>query len=181
MPNGNPAPGPLNSRYFRPVCRKETRARRWDLQFESTSLQRRVRANLTPVITWCRDHDLEVTRSRAYRKNDQAWVEQKNGAIDAGRVAFAGHSRPGGEQIRIGSRVAVMTVPPALRPHDRAPRHRRPPPITFHQRRCGAAIDPRPRRRGHRMNRRELLLMLGGGMTAARTLRAQQKAMPVIG
>ena len=41
MPNGNPAPGPLNSRYFRPVRRKETRARRWDLQFESTSLQRR--------------------------------------------------------------------------------------------------------------------------------------------
>jgi len=40
MPNGNPAPGPLNSRYFRPVRGKETRARRWDLQFESTSLQR---------------------------------------------------------------------------------------------------------------------------------------------
>ena len=40
MPNGNPPPGPLNSRYFRPVRRKETRARRWDLQFESTSLQR---------------------------------------------------------------------------------------------------------------------------------------------
>jgi hypothetical protein len=30
MPNGNPAPGPLNSRYFRPVRGKETRARRWD-------------------------------------------------------------------------------------------------------------------------------------------------------
>ena len=42
MPNGNPVPGPLNSRYFRPVRGKETRARRWDLQFESTSLQRRV-------------------------------------------------------------------------------------------------------------------------------------------
>jgi hypothetical protein len=42
MPNGNPAPGPLNSRYFRPVRGKETRARRWDLQFESTSLHRRV-------------------------------------------------------------------------------------------------------------------------------------------
>src|SRR5437868_12996028 len=42
MPNGNPAPGPLNSRYFRPVRGKETRARRWDLQFESTSLQQRV-------------------------------------------------------------------------------------------------------------------------------------------
>ena len=42
MPNGNPAPGPLNSRYLCPVRRKETRARRWDLQFEFTSLQRRV-------------------------------------------------------------------------------------------------------------------------------------------
>jgi putative tryptophan/tyrosine transport system substrate-binding protein len=31
------------------------------------------------------------------------------------------------------------------------------------------------------MNRRELVLMLGGAMTAARSLRAQQKAMPVIG
>ena len=31
------------------------------------------------------------------------------------------------------------------------------------------------------MRRRELLFFLGGAMTAARTLRAQQKAMPVIG
>ena len=31
------------------------------------------------------------------------------------------------------------------------------------------------------MNRRELMLVLGGAMTAARTLRAQQKSMPVIG
>jgi len=34
-----------------------------------------------PVIGWCRARGLEVTRSRAYRKNDRAWVEQKNGAI----------------------------------------------------------------------------------------------------
>ena len=33
------------------------------------------------VVGWCRTEGLEVTRSRAYRKNDQAWVEQKNGAI----------------------------------------------------------------------------------------------------
>src|SRR5215471_6637944 len=31
------------------------------------------------------------------------------------------------------------------------------------------------------MRRRELLLLLGGAMTAGRPLRAQQKAMPVIG
>ena len=31
------------------------------------------------------------------------------------------------------------------------------------------------------MRRRELMLLLGGAMTAARPLRAQQKAMPVIG
>src|SRR6266446_6359603 len=43
------------------------------------------------------------------------------------------------------------------------------------------AIDPLPRRRGHRMNRREVLLLLGGMMTAAPAVRAQRKAMPVIG
>ena len=32
------------------------------------------------VVGWCRAQGLEVTRARAYRKNDQAWVEQKNGA-----------------------------------------------------------------------------------------------------
>src|SRR6201984_2120776 len=33
------------------------------------------------VIPWCRQQKLEVTRSRAYKKNDQAFVEQKNGAV----------------------------------------------------------------------------------------------------
>jgi hypothetical protein len=32
---------------------------------------------------YCREHELDWTRSRAYRKNDQAWVEQKNGAVGA--------------------------------------------------------------------------------------------------
>jgi len=32
------------------------------------------------VVQWCREQGLEVTRSRAYKKNDQAFVEQKNGA-----------------------------------------------------------------------------------------------------
>lgn len=33
------------------------------------------------VVPWCRSRDIEVTRSRAYQKNDQAFVEQKNGAV----------------------------------------------------------------------------------------------------
>jgi hypothetical protein len=31
--------------------------------------------------SYCREHQLEWTSSRADRKNDQAWVEQKNGAL----------------------------------------------------------------------------------------------------
>jgi hypothetical protein len=33
------------------------------------------------VVPWCRSQNIEVTRSRAYKKNDQAFVEQKNGAV----------------------------------------------------------------------------------------------------
>jgi hypothetical protein len=33
------------------------------------------------LLGYCQQQGLEWTRSRAYRKNDQAWVEQKNGAV----------------------------------------------------------------------------------------------------
>jgi hypothetical protein len=33
------------------------------------------------LIDYCRSTTVEFTRSRAYKKNDQAWIEQKNGAI----------------------------------------------------------------------------------------------------
>jgi hypothetical protein len=33
------------------------------------------------VVKYCRDEGLCLTRCRPYRKNDQAWVEQKNGAV----------------------------------------------------------------------------------------------------
>jgi hypothetical protein len=33
------------------------------------------------LLTYCRQRGLELTRCRAYRKNDQAWIEQKNGAV----------------------------------------------------------------------------------------------------
>jgi hypothetical protein len=33
------------------------------------------------MIEYCLGHGIELTRSRPYRKNDQAWIEQKNGAV----------------------------------------------------------------------------------------------------
>ena len=33
------------------------------------------------MIEYCLSHGIELTRSRPYRKNDQAWIEQKNGAV----------------------------------------------------------------------------------------------------
>ena len=33
------------------------------------------------LIGYCADRGIELTRSRAYRSNDQAWIEQKNGSV----------------------------------------------------------------------------------------------------
>ncbi len=33
------------------------------------------------LFAYCKAQGIEFTRARAYRKNDQAWVEQKNGAV----------------------------------------------------------------------------------------------------
>ena len=33
------------------------------------------------LIKYCADHGVEFTRSLAYRSNDQAWIEQKNGSV----------------------------------------------------------------------------------------------------
>ena len=43
---------------------------------------------------YCADRGIEFTRSRAYRKNNQAWVEQKNGAVIQ---RFLGHERYSGQ------------------------------------------------------------------------------------
>jgi hypothetical protein len=34
-----------------------------------------------PLCQFCNKHSVELTRSRPYHKNDQAWVEQKNGSV----------------------------------------------------------------------------------------------------
>jgi hypothetical protein len=33
------------------------------------------------LVNFCKDREIELTRSRAYKKNDQAWIEQKNGSV----------------------------------------------------------------------------------------------------
>ena len=45
------------------------------------------------LLGYCEDRGIEFTRSRAYRKNDQAWIEQKNGSVVR---RFVGHERYSG-------------------------------------------------------------------------------------
>jgi hypothetical protein len=40
--------------------------------------------------SYCKDRRIEFTRSRPYKKNDQAWIEQKNGSVIR---RFVGYSR----------------------------------------------------------------------------------------
>ena len=45
------------------------------------------------LLKYCADHGIEFTRSRAYRSNDQVWIEQKNGSVVR---RFVGHYRYSG-------------------------------------------------------------------------------------
>ena len=99
------------------------------------------------LIKYCAERSIEFTRSRPYRKNDQAWIEQKNGAAVR---HYVGHDRYSGavagqtmahlygavrryvnyfqpsfklvEKTRHGSRVVKRYSPPAT-PCDRLMRH----------------------------------------------------------
>jgi hypothetical protein len=42
------------------------------------------------MIQYCLRNGIELTRSRPYRKNDQAWIEQKNGAVVRNSSVIAG-------------------------------------------------------------------------------------------
>jgi hypothetical protein len=55
------------------------------------------------VVPWCREQKIEVTRSRAYKKNDQAFVEQKNGAVVRRLVGYGRFE--GAETARVMSRL----------------------------------------------------------------------------
>ena len=45
------------------------------------------------LLSYCENWGIEFTRSRAYRKNGQAWIEQKNGSVVR---RFVGHERYSG-------------------------------------------------------------------------------------
>ena len=45
------------------------------------------------LIAYCADCGIECTRSRPYRKNCQAWIQQKNGSVAR---CFVGHGRYSG-------------------------------------------------------------------------------------
>jgi len=44
------------------------------------------------LVVWCRREGIRFTRGRSYRKNDQAWVEQKNGFVVRRLVGYDRYS-----------------------------------------------------------------------------------------
>ncbi|MFZ0255751.1 MAG: transposase family protein [Gammaproteobacteria bacterium] len=50
------------------------------------------------LLGYCERKPIEFTRSRAYRKNDQAWIEQKNGAVVRRFVGYDRYAGPIGGQ-----------------------------------------------------------------------------------
>jgi DNA-binding MarR family transcriptional regulator len=77
------------------------------------------------AVPWCREQGLEVTRARAYRKNDQAWVEQKNGAIDAGPLSVAQIARDMGLTRRSVQRLANVLAAEGIVSFAENPAHKR--------------------------------------------------------
>jgi hypothetical protein len=41
------------------------------------------------LLGYCRERGIELTRSRSYKKNDQAWIEQKNGSVVRRMVGYS--------------------------------------------------------------------------------------------
>jgi hypothetical protein len=65
------------------------------------------------IFDYCKAHRLEQTRSRAYKKNEQAWVEQKNGAIVRRLVGYGRLSGTEATKTRDGARVKKVYHAPA--------------------------------------------------------------------
>jgi hypothetical protein len=99
---------------------------------------------------YCAEQHIEWTRSRAYHKNDQAWVEQKNGAVVR---RLAGYGRLSGlaaagvlQRLYASARLYVNFFQPSFKlasKQRQAARHKRYyPPLTPYQRLLAtAAVD----------------------------------------
>jgi hypothetical protein len=92
---------------------------------------------------YCRENGIEWTRSRAYHKNDQAWVEQKNGAVVrrlAGYGRLSGLAAAGAlQRLYESARLYVNFFQPSFKlagkHRDGAQVHKRyHPPLTPYQR-----------------------------------------------
>jgi hypothetical protein len=118
------------------------------------------------LIQYCLSRGIELTRSRPYRKNDQAWIEQKNGAVVrkllgyrrfAGIAAaraimrlyaasrlFVNFFQPSfklATKHRNGARVSKRYHPP-LTPCERLLQSEIPEVAKIHQRSVAASLDP---------------------------------------
>jgi len=69
------------------------------------------------LLEFCKTRGLEFTRCRAYHKNDQAWVEQKNSAVVR---RFLGHNRYSGA---VAGQALVHLYQAARRHHPLCPAH----------------------------------------------------------
>ena len=48
------------------------------------------------LVPWCRGERIGFTRGRPYRKNDQAYVEQRNGAVLRRYIGYDRYADPRG-------------------------------------------------------------------------------------
>jgi hypothetical protein len=118
---------PLANRTGASSSRRSSAHRARSLAVARCRLRQRQCVHEEVVVPWFREQKLEVTRLRAYKKNDQAFVEQKNGAV----VPIASSAKAKGS---ICSRVLLNSGNPLMgsgfrlaRVGNGLPRYLRPP------------------------------------------------------
>jgi hypothetical protein len=72
------------------------------------------------VKTYCQEAGLVFTRCRPYRKNDQAWVEQKHGAVVRRTVGYRRY-----EGLEAAAALARLAAAPKTRTHAGVPQRNR--------------------------------------------------------
>src|SRR5580692_5564758 len=75
---------------------------------------------MRPFEIYCQQAGIEFTRCRPYRKNDQAWVEQKNGAVVRRTIGYRRF-----EGLEAAAALARLYAAPRSRSAPRALPHRK--------------------------------------------------------